>query len=81
MMVQEDVVEVNKTLTPLLSIVRQYLGELLYNSLTLIDASAQSMVSDKESVVASDDPKGDTADTPVVAMGKHIFLEAFFFNL
>ena len=80
-MVQADVAEVNKTLTPLLSVVRQYLEELLYNSVTLTDASAQSVVNNNEPLVVPNDLKGDTSDTPVLTLGKCIFSKAFFFNL
>lgn len=82
MMVQDDVAEVNKTLTPLLSVVRQYLEELLYNSSTLTDASTRPMFNnDNELLVVPDNLKGDASDTSVLAMGKYIFSEAFFFNL
>ena len=67
-MVQEDVIEVTRTLTPMLSIVRQYVGEVLCNScVTSTDTSTQSFVSDKS--VVSDDFKGDNNDTSAVPLG------------
>lgn len=78
-MVQEDVTAVRKTLTPLLSVIHQYLGELLCNDSVTSSTdrvSIQPLVSDK-SVVANE-LKGETSDTSV---GECISLKAFFFNL
>ena len=77
-MVQEDIVEVNRALTPWISVVRQYLGEILCsNSILLTDASAQ--VNDKSAV--SDDFNAEAEGTSVVTLGEYIFQKAFFFNL
>lgn len=73
LMAQEDVIEVHKTLTPVLSVVRQYLGEVLHNhNLTSADTSSQLLVDDKP-VVSDDLIKGDTSDAPVVTLGECIF--------
>ena len=65
-MVQEDIAEVTKTLTPILSIVRQYLGEALCNNSTTLagDITTQSCVG-----IVSDDLKGENSGTPAVALG------------
>ena len=63
----------HKTLTPVLSVVRQYLGEVLHNhNLTSADTSSQLLVDDKP-VVSDDLIKGDTSDAPVVTLGECIF--------
>ena len=79
-MVQEDIVEINRALTPCLSVVRQYLGETLCsNSVPLTDASSPLSANDKSAV--SDDLKAEAEGTSVVTLGKYIFQKAFFFNL
>ena len=78
-MVQEDVVEVNRVLTPRLSVVHQYLAETLcINSVPSVEAS-ELLVNDKS--VVSDDLRAESEGTSVVTLGEYIFQKAFFFNL
>ena len=82
-MAQEDVVEVNKTLSPWLSVVRQYLGEMLCtNNAPLAEAPTQPLLAPDKSAV-SDDLSGEAEGTSVVALGEYMYIpqKAFFFNL
>lgn len=70
-MVQGDVGEVGKTLTPLLSVVRQYLAEMLSNIVTSMDTSTQPHDSDKPVVSDELDLKSEESyhHTSVLRLG------------
>jgi len=70
-MVPGDIVEVNKTLTPLLPIIHQYMVETLHSSITLSDTFTVSSTSNKP--IVSDDLKGKNNDPSVTPVGECIF--------
>ena len=68
-MLQQDVVEVNRALAPCLSVVRQYLGEILCNSsASLADASACLLAKNKSGI--ADDLTAESQDTSVTPLGE-----------